>query len=439
MQSIPAPRLPRRFRPGTLALCALIFAAGVHGVASPSASPSQVLYVAAGGSDSGSCSVAAPCGTLARAFSAAQPGASVVVQAGLVPRPGHPAEHEGFDATRHRLGTAARRFANLDIFGSHVEIRDVTTDGWYVKPGATDVVLRRVISTSPVFVTAASNVRVFGGQVYSKDPYVHNGSQLKEDSGVPPRNVLFDGVSFHDFRKDPASSDHVDCLHILAGNGVIVRNSRFWNCEHFDILFTQFGSAGSPTNVLIENNFLSCCGSGYYSLQLGGGHGEVWKNITVRYNSADKALNVDSANSIGGGIAFIANVAPHMPTGICGRRGITVDYNVFAERPTLRPARPHRRERLRRTTGVQLPSTEERSRNRRRRSEVETRARHRRTEASGERGSRSQAPTRRRSRRRSARRAQARYGEQPSGSSSGRTPARGESPRPGKGASAPSR
>lgn len=333
MQIIPARRLPRLFRPRALALCALFFAASVHGVSSPSASPSQILYVAVGGSDSRGCSLKTPCGTVAHAFSAAPPGGSVVVEAGSYPDQVIPRSTR---ISTRRVIVAAQRgatFTNLDIFGSHVEISGVTTDGWYVKPGATDVILRRVISTSPVFITAASNVRVIGGQVYSSKPYVHNGSQLKDDGGVPPRDIVFDGVFFHDFRKDPASSDHVDCLHILSGDGVIVRDSRFWNCEHFDILLTRFGTAGSPTNVLIENNFLSCCGSGFYSLQLGGGHNEVWKNIVVRYNSTDKALNVDSANSIDSGVAFIANVAPHMPSGICNRSGITIDYNVLASGP----------------------------------------------------------------------------------------------------------
>ena len=303
---------------------------GVRGVAAPFASSPRILYVAVGGNDSGSCSLAAPCGSVARAFSAAPPGGSVVVKPGSYPDQVIPRSPKA--STRRVIVTGQRvaRFSNLDIFGSHVEIRGVTTDGWYVKPGATDVVLRRVVSTSAVFITAASNVRVFGGQVYSKDQYVRNGSQLKEDRGVAPRDILFDGVSFHDFRKDPASSNHVDCLHILSGDGIRVRDSRFWNCEHFDILLTRFGTAGSPTNVLIENNFLSCCGSGFYSLQLGGGHDEVWKNIVVRYNSTDKALNVDSANSISGGVSLIANIAPHMPSGICGRGGITVDYNVLA-------------------------------------------------------------------------------------------------------------
>ena len=41
-----------------------------------------------------------------------------------------------------------------------------------------------------------------------------------------PTNILIDGVYFHDIvRTNPAA--HTECLQIMAGNGIVIRNSRF--------------------------------------------------------------------------------------------------------------------------------------------------------------------------------------------------------------------
>lgn len=82
----------------------------------------------------------------------------------------------------------------------------------------------------------------------------------------------------------------------------------------------------TPTNVLIENNFLSCCGSGYYSVDLGGGHGEQYHNVTVRNNSSDQSMTVGTDNTLAN-VAFYNNDVPGI--GGCDRSGVTVDYNVL--------------------------------------------------------------------------------------------------------------
>ena len=58
---------------------------------------------------------------------------------------------------------------------------------------------------------------------------------------------------------------HVDCIGIDNVDGLVIRNSRIWNCEHFSIIFGNDLTSGSAVrNALIENNFLDCCYSGYY-------------------------------------------------------------------------------------------------------------------------------------------------------------------------------
>jgi hypothetical protein len=122
---------------------------------------------------------------------------------------------------------------------------------------------------------------------------------------------------------------------VMAVDGLIVRRSRFWNCEAFDILFTVFGDAGPPRNVLLENNFFECCHSGYYAVQLGGGHGERWSDFELRNNTSDSSLNVNVASEVTGPIRIIGNLAPGL-AGSC-RTGVTVDWNVWTHGPRCGP------------------------------------------------------------------------------------------------------
>jgi hypothetical protein len=113
----------------------------------------------------------------------------------------------------------------------------------------------------------------------------------------------------------------------MAADGITIRNSRFANCEAFDVLFTVF-LGPTPSNILIENNFFRCCGTGFYSVQLGGGHGEDFHNVTVRNNSADKSMTVGTTNTLSN-VAFFNNDVPGI--GGCDRNGVTADYNVLFE------------------------------------------------------------------------------------------------------------
>lgn len=297
------------------------------------------LFVAPDGSDGGHCSKSRPCLSLGAAYRRARSGTTMVtIAAGRYPLQTIEADTSG---TAARPGLVAFRPASpgsvaldeLVIDAPNVQVNGVRTGGWTILGNGSHVTLRNVVSTAAVFVTSARNVKILGGSVSSTGDPVVNGSQVKaaEGSSTPPRNVLFDHVSFHDFLRAPGSSDHVDCLHVMAVDGLIVRRSRFWNCEAFDILFTVFGDAGPPRNVLLENNFFECCHSGYYSVQLGGGHGERWSDFELRNNTANTSLNVNVASEVTGPIRIIGNLAPGLG-GSC-RTGITVDWNVWTKGP----------------------------------------------------------------------------------------------------------
>jgi hypothetical protein len=144
-------------------------------------------------------------------------------------------------------------------------------------------------------------------------------------------------MRIHDFTLSPGSDAHMECLQVWAADGLTIRNSRFRNCEVFDVFLQKLpgGAAPTPTNILIENNFMQCCGSGYYAIRLADHPGTRWKNVTIRNNSFDKEINPD------GGVPYtnvkiLGNIGPRVSffTGATGAEsskpaGITANYNVW--------------------------------------------------------------------------------------------------------------
>jgi hypothetical protein len=285
-------------------------------------------YVATSGNDAGQCTQAAPCATFGRAYRVSSAGQTVSVAPGS-----YPGQTIAADASKASsedvlfLGNGAST-GELVIQASHLTLQGFNTGGWTVSQGTTDITFRDVnISHGEFFVNSATNVSVIGGVVDGAGQYWANGNQVKTMSSTAPvpSGILFDGVTIQNYRRDPSSSDHVDCLHVMSVDGLTVRNSRFANCEAFDILFTMF-LGPTPTNILIENSFFRCCGSGFYSVQLGGGHGEDFHNVTIRNNSADKDMTVGTTNQVAN-VAFYNNDVPGI--GGCTRGGVTADYNVL--------------------------------------------------------------------------------------------------------------
>jgi hypothetical protein len=284
-------------------------------------------YVSTSGSDGGPCSQAAPCATLGRAYQASSPGQTISVAPGSYPGQTIPADPSKSGANVVFVGNGAST-GEIVVDASHVTLENFNTGGWTASEGTSDLTFQNVnITRGEFFVNSAVNVSVIGGVVDGAGQYWTNGNQVKtmSSSSTVPSGILFDGVTIQNFRRDPSGSDHVDCLHVMAANGITIRNSHFANCEAFDVLFTVF-LGPTPSNILIENNFFHCCGSGFYSVQLGGGHGEDFHNATIRNNSSDKSFTVGTSNTLTN-VAFYNNDVPDI--GGCDRNGVTADYNVL--------------------------------------------------------------------------------------------------------------
>jgi hypothetical protein len=291
--------------------------------------PRPTRFVSTTGNDAGNCTAVAPCRSFDRAYRQASPGQVVQVAAGsyggqtignagrapggapvyFVPAPG-----------------AAVTTGEIEVYGTGVEIWDMTTNGWYVKTGANGVTFRGVDAQGAIFITSASNVSVIGGSVGpgdSTDPQI----KAADTSGsAVPTNILIDGVDFHDWTRNADPDAHIECLQFGAGENVVIRNSQFRNCETQGLFFRSWGGTAHINNVTIENNWFDATTDGYYPIKVGLTDGQVYRNIAIRYNSGLQPFIVDPGSSAN--VTWVGNVAPR-PSSAC-TNGQTFRFNVWA-------------------------------------------------------------------------------------------------------------
>jgi hypothetical protein len=220
--------------------------------------------------------------------------------------------------------------SSLDVYGSHVKLERMRLTSFpYLRTWrqAADLTFHR-LRAARFTIMGSHNVRLRGGNYGpSANAYSSIQSEGANDTKVAT-NVRLVGVTIHDYRQTDGSS-HVDCLHIFGARGVVIRRSLFYNCEAFAILFTKIPGSPvpTPTNVTIENNFIDCCGSGYFSIYLGDQHGERWSNFLVRNNSTNKPIGIGYDNTTVSRLRFLSNIAPSFQG--CHRAGVSAHYNIW--------------------------------------------------------------------------------------------------------------
>jgi hypothetical protein len=312
------------------------------------ASSVATVFVSPSRSDSAVCSQSAPCRTLARAYRAAQSGATVQLAGGTYSDTALPVDSS--KGVGNVVFTAAPNatptFSNtLHIQAHHVELSKLKFATLWVDASAQNDILRNdtyknfdVISSG---TQAPTNISFIGG---SAGPAANENNIIGSNgtsTTASPTNILIKGMHIHDYTLTPGSGAHVDCLQVWAAKWLTITGNTFNDCEVFDV-FLQFlpgGSAGTPSNVTIQNNFLDCCRSGYYSIMLpyhsGATGGSHFSNVTIRNNSTDKAMTVDPDASytnvridgnIGPSLVFYSNAKDTLQ----GKpAGVSADYNVW--------------------------------------------------------------------------------------------------------------
>ncbi len=173
---------------------------------------------------------------------------------------------------------------SLDVYGSHVEFRNIRiARDFYVKCGADDVTLRASKATL-FFIRSATNIRIIGTEFGPSDTISQIGHTA--ECRVSPKGILMDRVYMHDFTNDD-DSVHMECLTVQAANDFVIRRSRFHHCEDFNILFKHRSPVLESTNVTIENTwFDKPWPDGTSAIQFsepdGGGQ---YNNVLIRNNS----------------------------------------------------------------------------------------------------------------------------------------------------------
>jgi hypothetical protein len=251
------------------------------------------VFVSPSGDDTAHCSSAAPCRSFDRAYRAASPGDVVELAAGRYPvqvlyrdptkTPTQAVEFvpaEGADVEVAYIGLG--KYIN-DRAADHVAFRDMTIGG-LITWRNTGLVLRDVTMKGTFYLQGSRNVSIIGGSVGGTDDGSHPDivtwtSQSSPDPPVTPRNILIDGVRFHDMQMG-RPGDHMSCMQVQNAIGIVLRNSRFHNCDTFD---TRWDAV---RNALVENNVFEPAKrhygtATYYALSLREG-----VNVTIRNNTS---------------------------------------------------------------------------------------------------------------------------------------------------------
>jgi hypothetical protein len=323
-----------------LAVCgvAIVSALG-HGTAGPAKPPPKPqLYMSPTGSDSNPCTSAAPCASFQRAYNVAQPGQVVVVGAGSYPQQTIQGSKALPKVVFQPAAGGSVSVAGLEIYASNFELRNMSVGYWNSYASSNGFVARN-LDISFFGIYGSSNLSILGGDIGpSYDPggtsvpnYITYGGQPcnPPNCTVAPTNILIDGAHIHDFRRG-TPDEHMECIHVVGGDGITIRNSVFARCDVFDVYFTQWAGPAPAKNVRLENNFFGpttldgstsvCCT--YYSVFMSSIMDSM-VGFTLDYNSAVQPFSVEAA--VGSGNQFIANVAPN--SGCVA--GITYRYNVW--------------------------------------------------------------------------------------------------------------
>jgi hypothetical protein len=301
--------------------------------------PDPTVFVHRDGDDAADCSREAPCATFDRAYRAADPGAVVEVAEGRYPEQiltRDETRDSPDDVTFRPAAGATVKVAGLtfgqwtdDLGAEHVQVRDMEVGT--IMARRTDDLTFRDLRLRSFWVEGGRDIRFVGGSVggiTGANPWVGTWRGSDGETEIPA-DVVIDGVEFHDVRMKKRS-DHIECLHVNDVDGFVVRNSRFHDCDTFDML-VMYGYEEVLRDILVENNDFgetgnSFGGPAYFGLSLRFG-----RNVTVRGNTS--AAPWAGPDAGGGPIAGAWIVEDNTFPGLQScPDGVTFRHNVWTGR-----------------------------------------------------------------------------------------------------------
>jgi hypothetical protein len=302
--------------------------------------PPATVFLSPSGDDGRSCrTAAAACRSLDRAYEVAGLGEVVELAGGSY----GDQRMEGAQAPERTVAApvvfrpapgAAVALGRTEIDVPHVEFRGIEFAEFNARHlagderyAAGDLTFRN-ITTRHFALNGVHDVRVLGADV---GPNRHPDGAWAAQDGIyvgayppdqhVPANIVLDGVYVHDIR-EPTASAHSDCIQFTAGVNVVVRNSRFENCEHADLMIKP--DQGPIAGFLIENNFLGRTLSAYYSINLYE-TSRGCRDVVMRHNSALQNIRTDACS----GGTMIGNIQPSMSSHTCSTATVAVSRNVY--------------------------------------------------------------------------------------------------------------
>jgi len=313
---------------GTAAALGIVVAAAVAGAAAPKTPPRAAFFVSPKGSDSNACTQTRPCRSFARAARAARPGEVVEVADGTY---GDVSLRGGTKSGQGRIVFQAAPGAtpsagDLDVRNRrNVVFKNLEFRSWYVRHSSN--ITFRNVKTRFFFVRSSNGVRILGGSVGpSQDG---TSPTIGNYSGDPvSKNILVDGVLFHDIGRQQSPGSHVECLFLQESSGVVIRRSKFTRCDIMDLYVSTVTGGPMPSNVLIENNwFDEPTDGGSYPIDIHPDDGSVPRNFTIRYNSLSGGILIYN-EFVYDNVTISSNIGriTYCP------RGVTYTRNVWSNR-----------------------------------------------------------------------------------------------------------
>lgn len=283
-----------------------------------------------------------PCATFNRAYQIAQCGDVVEIAAGSYPWQAFsgPSKSCSTHVVFRPAAGAAVSVQHIQAEGGTgwVELRDFKLLGRMNLYGVHDWRVLGIDGGS--FDLAGTNILLSGndwGPCASSGAGNCEGQNFMSGS-TGNANIVIDGDIFHDF-KITGAGDHFECLFVNgSGGSIVIRNSRFYNCDTYGIYFTSFLAEHQYNgSITIENNWFgtTCCfGSNPRdsAINLGGvAPGGPVRNLLIRHNSfAPGQTLVREAGLAGSNIRAVGNIFGK--SGSCLGE-VTYELNLYPSTP----------------------------------------------------------------------------------------------------------
>jgi chitodextrinase len=220
----------------------------------------------------------------------------------------------------------------LAVNGRHVEFRNLRTTVWKTLGSAADVTFRS-ITTARFSIQGSRKVSVLSGSAGPANDASNLIMAASTTARQPPAGITLDRVKIQGYTRT-GSTGSVGCLDVRAASGLAIRNSRLFDCEDFGLRFSAGPYAGTPRNVVVENNLFSCCRAGSRALYLDDATTPAWENFSIRNNSLSGSIDVGPGGSAAQ-VAVHSNIA--LSFSGCSTAGLLVDYNVWGTAPSCGP------------------------------------------------------------------------------------------------------